>query len=122
MELLADPINDQLHLIGDHVSVWRYVGAVAEAVGVGVESVTIDQDGPVSAYIAVDARSAMCPHQPLALLWAENAGWSVAIEAGARLTRIAHLTAGGAHPDPSLVRDFLHSVTEDFVPSVPSAA
>ncbi|GLZ37926.1 DUF6292 family protein [Actinokineospora sp. NBRC 105648] len=57
MNLFADPITGQRHLIGT----WRYVGAVAEAVGFGVESVTADQDGPVSAYIAVDAHSAVCP-------------------------------------------------------------
>ena len=117
-----DPIAGRLHLIGDHAGVWRYVGAVAEAVGVGVESVTVDQDGPVSAYIAVDARSAVCPQEPLALLWQENAGWSVATESGACLNRVARLLGEGTHPDPSLVRGFLRSVAEGSVPPVSSAA
>ncbi|WP_156755941.1 DUF6292 family protein [Actinokineospora pegani] len=119
MTLLADPIADPIvepaHLVVDHIAVWRYARAVAEAVGVGVESVMVDQDSPVSVYIALDVRGPAHPDRPLALVWDEDQGWSVAQEAGTDLTRVARLSADTPRPAPGAVAEFLDSVTEGFL-------
>ncbi|WP_424186217.1 DUF6292 family protein [Actinokineospora sp. G85] len=114
MTLLADPGTDltvgPAHLVMDHIAVWRYARAVAEAVGVGIESVMVDQDSPVSVYIALDVRSSAHPDRPLALVWDEDQGWSVALEAGTALTRVARLGADTPRPAPGAVAEFLDSV------------
>lgn len=59
----------------------RYIGNVAAALGVGLESCVIDSTTPASAYVALDVRLPRFPGRDLALLWDERFGWSAAVEA-----------------------------------------
>ncbi|WP_326837106.1 DUF6292 family protein [Amycolatopsis rhabdoformis] len=86
-----------------------YLGRVAEAVGVGLESCTVDLDVPVSAYVALDRRLARFPDRDLALLWDEVHGWSAAIEAacGEDLIVLAYLDGDDVLAEPAAVARFL---------------
>ncbi|RSM40575.1 hypothetical protein DMA12_26885 [Amycolatopsis balhimycina DSM 5908] len=90
-----------------------YVGAVARAVGVGLESCTLDVGTPAAAYIALDWRLARFPGHDLALVWDEVHGWAAAIEnaTGEAATALVHL--GGLFPEPRAVVRFLAAVRAD---------
>jgi hypothetical protein len=87
----------------------RYVGLVAEAVGVGPESSITQLDDPVSVYVALDRRAERFPHRDLALLWDERFGWALALEVpgGARLTRLGYLAIADRLPEPRMVARFV---------------
>uniref|UniRef100_UPI0035E4303C DUF6292 family protein n=1 Tax=Amycolatopsis pithecellobii TaxID=664692 RepID=UPI0035E4303C len=53
---------------------------VTDALGIGLESCTVDHDSPVSAYVALDGRLPHYPDRDVALLWDERHGWAAAIE------------------------------------------
>ncbi len=57
-----------------------YLAAVAQAVGVGIESCSIDVGTPAGAYIALDRRLPHYPGHDLALVWDERHGWALAVE------------------------------------------
>ncbi|WP_158883144.1 DUF6292 family protein [Amycolatopsis anabasis] len=86
-----------------------YLGHVAAALGIGLESCTIDLDIPVSAYLALDWRVDRFPERDLALLWDEQHGWSAAIEthSGEDLIVLAYLGGPDVLPDPGRVVRFL---------------
>ncbi|GAA3057145.1 DUF6292 family protein [Actinokineospora globicatena] len=63
-----------------HRALRAYLGEVAGEVGVGLESVTVDLDTPVSAYVALDTRLRSHPGRDVALLWDERSGWAIAVE------------------------------------------
>ncbi|MEV6902591.1 DUF6292 family protein [Amycolatopsis sp. NPDC051372] len=86
-----------------------YLSRVAAAVGVGLESCTVDLDVPVSAYVALDRRLERFPDRDLALLWDEVHGWSAAIEAscGEDLIVLAYLDADDVLAEPAAVERFL---------------
>jgi len=88
-----------------------YVAAVAGAVGVGLESCTLDAGTPAAAYIALDSRLARFPDHDLALVWDEVHGWAAAIEAETA-TALAHL-GGEVLPEPRAVVRFLAAVRAD---------
>ncbi|MEV0675378.1 DUF6292 family protein [Actinosynnema sp. NPDC050436] len=90
----------------------RYVGDVAAALGVGLESCTVDQDSPVSAYLALDTRLPTHPHRDLALLWHEEHGWSAAIEthSGEDLLVVDHLGGPDVLPPPHRVARFVQDL------------
>jgi hypothetical protein len=85
-----------------------YVGAVARAVGVGLESCTLDAGTPAAAYIALDWRLSRFPGHDLALVWDEVHGWAAAIEDGTT-TVLAYL-GGEVLPEPRAVVRFLAAV------------
>ena len=89
----------------------RYLGAVARAVGVGLESCTLDAGTPAAAYIALDWRLGRFPGHDLALVWDEVHGWAAAIEdaTGEAATVLAHL-GGDVLPEPRAVVRFLAAV------------
>ncbi|MEU5258915.1 DUF6292 family protein [Amycolatopsis sp. NPDC021455] len=89
-----------------------YVGAVARAVGVGLESCTLDVGTPAAAYIALDWRLTRFPEHDLALVWDEVHGWAAAIEDATGATVLAYL-GGDVFPDPRAVVRFLAAVRAD---------
>lgn len=88
-----------------------YVAAVARAVGVGLESCTLDTGTPAAAYIALDWRLARFPDHDLALVWDEVHGWAAAIEAETA-TALTYL-GGAVLPEPRAVVRFLAAVRAD---------
>ncbi len=88
-----------------------YLSAVARAVGVGLESCTLDAGTPAAAYIALDWRLSRFPGHDLALVWDEVHGWAAAIEdaTGEAATVLAHL-GGEIFPEPRAVVRFLAAV------------
>lgn len=91
-----------------------YLGAVAKAVGVGLESCTLDAGTPAAAYIALDWRLARFPDHDLALVWDEVHGWAAAIEdaTGDAVTVLAYL-GGEVLPEPRAVVKFLAALRAD---------
>ncbi|MEU0529884.1 DUF6292 family protein [Amycolatopsis tolypomycina] len=89
-----------------------YVGAVARAVGVGLESCTLDVGTPAAAYIALDWRLSRFPDHDLALVWDEVHGWAAAIEDTTGATVLCHL-GGEVLPEPRAVVRFLAAVRAD---------
>jgi hypothetical protein len=94
-----------------------YSTAVATAVGVGPESVTIDAGVPASAYLALDGPRGHDTDWALALVWDEHRGWSAAKEnlaTGALLT-VAYLDAThGLVPAPAVLPGFVDGVRACF--------
>jgi hypothetical protein len=86
-----------------------YVDSVANALGVGPESCTVDVDVPASAYVALDWALPGFPDRDLALLWDERHGWSAAVEtrSGEDLTVLGHLDGTSVRPPPDTVARFL---------------
>ncbi|MEV4602959.1 DUF6292 family protein [Amycolatopsis sp. NPDC049253] len=94
------------------------MAAVSAAVGVGVESCTVDLDDPVSAYVALDVRLRRRPGRDTALVRDERHGWSFAMEthSGEDLLVLAYL-GGEVVPEPIAVRRFVAGVrSADAVP------
>lgn len=91
-----------------------YLDAVARAVGVGLESCTLDAGTPAAAYIALDWRLSRFPAHDLALVWDEVHGWAAAIEdaTGEAATVLAYL-GGEVFPEPRAVVRFLAAVRAD---------
>ncbi|NBH12277.1 DUF6292 family protein [Amycolatopsis sp. SID8362] len=91
-----------------------YVEAVAKAVGVGLESCTLDAGTPAAAYIALDWRLGRFPDHDLALVWDERHGWAAAVEGanGNPATVLVHL-GGEVVPEPRAVVRFLAAVRAD---------
>ncbi|VVJ18905.1 Uncharacterised protein [Amycolatopsis camponoti] len=86
-----------------------YIAAVARAVGVGLESCTLDAGTPAAAYIALDWRLNRFPGHDLALVWDEVHGWAAAIEDRDGPTVLTHL-GGAVLPEPRAVGRFLSAV------------
>ena len=86
-----------------------YLHTVAAALGVGLESTTIDLDTPVSAYLALDQHLPAVPDRDLALLWDEEHGWSAAIEthSGEDLIVVSYLDCDTVVPPSDLVVRFV---------------
>jgi hypothetical protein len=86
-----------------------YLGEVAGALGLGLESCTVDVDVPVSAYVAVDGRLRRFPDRDVALLWDEVHGWAVAVEAacGEEMIVLAYLGGADILPPPRAIVRFL---------------
>jgi hypothetical protein len=86
-----------------------YLAIVATALGIGLESCTLDIDTPVSAYLAVDHRTDSLPERDLALLWEEHHGWSIAAEthSGEDLIVLGYLATDTVVPPVELVVRFV---------------
>ena len=90
-----------------------YVDSVANALGVGPESCTVDVDLPASAYVALDWALPGFPDRDLALLWDERHGWSAAVEAhsGEGLIVLGYLGGTTVTPPPDTVGHFLEDLS-----------
>jgi hypothetical protein len=89
-----------------------YVDSVANALGVGLESCTVDVDVPASAYAALDWALPGFPDRDLALLWDERHGWSAAVETQSSedLTVLGYLGGTTVTPPPDAVARFLEDL------------
>ncbi|MFI9818044.1 DUF6292 family protein [Saccharothrix variisporea] len=89
-----------------------YLTDVAAALGVGPESCTVDQDTPVSAYLALDTHLPTHPDRDLALLWDERTGWAAAVEthSGEDLIVVDHLDDPDLLPPPHRVARFVRTL------------
>ncbi|MEU3624567.1 hypothetical protein BS329_36320 [Amycolatopsis coloradensis] len=96
-------------------AVWDYLAEVTAALGVGLESCTVDHDSPVSAYVALDERLPRHPERDVALLWDEIHGWAVAIEthSGEDLIVLRYLGGNTATPPPGRVARFVKALREN---------
>ncbi len=96
-------------------AVWGYLAEVTGALGVGLESCTVDNDSPVSAYVALDEQLPGHPGRDVALLWDEIHGWSVAIEthSGEDLIVLRYLGGQTVVPPPARVARFVAALRED---------
>ena len=101
------------------VALRAYMRAVADRLGVGIESGTVDLDPPVSFYLAIEGRAPSHPDRDLALLWSEQHGWAVAVEAhaGEELMVLGYL--GGLSPiaEPAEVEKFVAAVQAGWRPA-----
>jgi len=96
----------------------RYLGLVADALGLTGRSYTVDHHSPMNAYIAVSTRAAHLQDCDMALLWDERIGWWVVTEpTEGDLVAVAAL-GGDILPTPEVVAAFLESVVAD-VPMTP---
>jgi hypothetical protein len=88
-----------------------YIAAVSSALGVGLESSTIEPEAPASAYVALDWRLSRLPERDLAVMWDEVHGWSAAVESnsGEDLIVLTYL-GGDILPEPRAVMRFLAAV------------
>ncbi|SEQ96344.1 DUF6292 family protein [Actinokineospora terrae] len=94
-----------------HRALRAYLREVATEVGVGLESVTVDLDTPVSAYLALDVRLPSHPGRDVALLWDERSGWAVAVEtySGEDLIVLRYL-GGAVDASPREVSRFVNAL------------
>lgn len=95
--------------------VWGYLAEVTAALGVGLESCTVDHDSPVSAYVALDGRLPRHPGRDVALLWDEIHGWAAAIEthSGEDLIVLRYLGGHTPVPPPDRVARFVTALREN---------
>ncbi|WP_181770715.1 DUF6292 family protein [Amycolatopsis pittospori] len=95
-------------------AVWEYLADVTRELGVGLESCTVDQDRPISAYVALDGRLPGYPGRDVALLWDETHGWAAAIEthSGEDLIVIRYLGGEAVAPSASQVARFVAALRE----------
>jgi hypothetical protein len=92
-----------------------HLADVTAALGVGLESCTVDHDTPVSAYVALDDRLPGYPGRDIALLWDEVNGWAAAIEThcGEDLIVLRYLGGPTVVPSPEHVARFVRALRED---------
>lgn len=101
----------------------RYVGLVAEAIGVGSEASILQFDDPVSVYLALDRCVAAHPDRDVALLWDELHGWALAVELDGADVRVLGYLDGELLPEPRAVARFVERACRDEgigVPEPPS--
>lgn len=96
------------------VRLWSYLADVTGALGIGLESCTVDHDAPVSAYIALDGQLPAFPGRDVALLWDELHGWAAAVEthSGEDLIVIRYLGGPSVAPPASRVAEFAAAVRD----------
>lgn len=94
-----------------------YLAAIGTALGVGLESCTIDAYSPASAYLALDWQQRRFPGVELALLWDEQCGWAAALEGEAAedFTILGYL-GGDVLPEPEVVARFAAAAQHGTLP------
>ncbi|MGW0521697.1 DUF6292 family protein [Crossiella sp. NPDC003009] len=82
----------------------HYLRRVAAALGLRGDCLCVEQERPVSVYLPLEERLPDFPGRDVALLWAEDRGWAVAVETrcGADLEVVARLD-GEHRPPPRAV-------------------
>ncbi|HEX3592008.1 MAG TPA: DUF6292 family protein [Pseudonocardiaceae bacterium] len=88
-----------------------YVALVAASLGIGLESCSIDQHPPMSAYVALDLALVGYPRREVALLWDERHGWSACAEthSGEDLI-VVRYRGGDVLPPPTAVQAFVEAL------------
>jgi hypothetical protein len=83
-----------------------YVRLVAEALAVTAEAYNVQTRPPADAYIALHRRSASFPDRDAALIWEENHGWALTVEAkcGEDLIVTGYLGHDIVPPPPAVAR------------------
>lgn len=108
-----------LHLgRGSHpalATLYDYLAEVTAALGIGMESCTVDHDTPVSAYVALDERLPGYPDRDVALLWDEVHGWSAAVEthSGEDMIVLRYLGGPTVTPPPARITRFVTALQDD---------
>ncbi|WP_051898511.1 DUF6292 family protein [Sciscionella sediminilitoris] len=104
------PLN---HRHPAHRALRQYLADVAAEFGIGLESATIEEHAPVSAYLALDIHLGAQSSGFAALLWDEERGWALAAESadGRTLTPIAQLDSDTIAPGPTEVAAFVRSAS-----------
>ena len=94
---------------------WSYLADVTRELGVGLESCAVDQDPPVSAYVALDGHLPAYPDRDVALLWDEIRGWAAAVEthSGEDLIVLRYLGGPSVAPPAEQVARFASAVRDD---------
>ncbi|WP_410608171.1 DUF6292 family protein [Amycolatopsis sp. lyj-109] len=87
----------------------QYVRAVASAVGVPVESTTVEISDTATAYLGLPRRWLDRPDHDVMLVWSERRGWSLAVETEptAAPEVIAHHGGEDLVPTPAVVARFV---------------
>ncbi len=90
-------------------SLGGYVRAVAAAVGVPVESTTVEISDTATAYLGLPRRWLDRPDHDVMLVWSERRGWSLAVETDPAENPIVIARHGGADlvPSPGAVARFV---------------
>jgi uncharacterized protein DUF6292 len=116
--LLDQPQHDQ-HTVDRLLR--AYLAEVCAALGVGLESIAVDLDAPVSAYLALDCRLPGHPDRDVALLWDERHGWAAAIEthSGEDLIVVAYLGGRTVLPPADQVARFVTALVRGARPGPP---
>ncbi|MFC3455454.1 DUF6292 family protein [Amycolatopsis speibonae] len=93
-------------------ALWDYLAEVTDALGIGLESCTVDHDNPVSAYVALDGRLPGHPDRDVALLWDEVHGWAIAVEthSGEDLIVVCYLGGKTIAPTAARVARFVQAL------------
>jgi len=96
-----------------------YLRAVADRLGVGIESGQVDLGPPASAYLLVEGRAPSHPDRVLALLWDDRHGWSAAVATGVDEEGIVLGYLGGvrAVAEPMEVELFAAAVRDGWSPT-----
>jgi hypothetical protein len=96
-----------------------YAASVAEAVGVGLESCSLEADEQATIYLAVDSPVAGFTGRDAALLWDEQTGWAVAVETASNedliLVAVHH---ADLLPPPAVLARWFKQVAKGGVRSV----
>jgi len=87
----------------------EYVGAVAAAVGVPAESMTVEISDTATAYLGLPGRWRDRPEHDVMLVWSELRGWSLAVETdpAEAPVLIAHYGGDDLVPPPGVVAQFV---------------
>lgn len=95
----------------------RYVQLVSEAMGLSGACWYIEPEPPVSVYLPVEGRLPRFPTRDVALVWDEEHGWAVAIEASCGEDLIVVSSLGvEALPPPPVVARFVARVFDGDLP------
>jgi hypothetical protein len=73
----------------------RYVGKVAEALGVPRDGISFEVTDTATAYIALGCRAVAHPDRDVMLVWSSTQGWAVSIETDPSEPRIVLARAAG---------------------------
>ncbi|OXM68611.1 DUF6292 family protein [Amycolatopsis vastitatis] len=87
----------------------EYVRAVAAAVGVPVESTTVEISDTATAYLGLPRRWLDRPDHDVMLVWSEQRGWSLAVETDPADDPVVIARQGGGDlvPPPGTVARFV---------------
>ncbi|USX54804.1 DUF6292 family protein [Lentzea sp. HUAS12] len=88
----------------------RYVDDVLDAAGLSGYGYLDHVDGSWNAYVAVDGRVPGFPDHDVALLWAQDDGWSVAAENPADGSLVVIDRLAGPRQSPAAVARWVRSV------------
>lgn len=105
-----EPSDDEVSELAEH-GLRHYTAQIAAAVGAGPEAVWCEGADAPSAYVALDHRLPGHPDRDVALIWAAERGWAVAVETGCGEDLLITASLGGdVLPAPETVATWVRSV------------